>query len=131
MSIRNHTNKTITMTNNEGNTIMNTPASVTVETIGIDPQTLALDQLETATGGFGWSSITHAVSSVGHAVAHGAGKVIKALDPHALEVGAISGGTAAATASETGPGALVAGAGGFLLGYGGALIADHGPQLPK
>jgi hypothetical protein len=124
-------NENITMTNNEGNTTMNTPESVTVETSGIALQALALDQLEAATGGFGWGSITHAVSSVGHAVAHGAGTVVKALDPHALEAGAISGGIAAATASETGPGALVAGAGGFLVGYGSTLIADRGPHLPK
>jgi len=119
------------MSNNDTNAIMNTAESVTASTIEHDLHTLAPDQLETAAGGFGWSSITHAVSRVGHAVAHGAGNVVKALDPHALEAGAIAGGSAAAATSETGPGALVAGAGGFLLGYGGALIADHGPQLPK
>jgi hypothetical protein len=104
---------------------------MTTATLVSDFQTLDLDLLATTTGGFGWSSITHAASRVGHAVAHGAGTVLKAMDPHALETGAVAGGTAALAASETGPGALVAGAGGFLLGYGGALIADHGPQLPK
>ena len=110
---------------------MNTADSITVKTIDIDLQTLAPDQLETATGGFGWGSITHAVSRVGHVVAHDAGAVLKAMDPHALEAGAIAAGTTALAASETGPGALVAGAGAFLTGYGGTLIADHGPQLPK
>lgn len=90
--------------------------------------TLDIEQIADVSGGglFGLHApkwVDNAVHSVG-----GAAKTVAktVFNPKAIEHGIIWGAAGAAAGAETGPGALVSGAGGFLAGYADSQLSQHG-----